>query len=92
MAEYVGVNHAVVTSSGSTALDLAMNCIGVKSGDEAIVPDFTFQATANSVIHSGGAPVFVDIGQSGFKVSCVVWASLVDDLFQLAASCFNVDG
>jgi len=68
MAEYVEVKHVVATSSGSTALDLAMNCIGVKSGDEAIVPDFTFQATANFVIHSGGAPVFVDIGQSGFNI------------------------
>jgi len=68
IAEYVGVKHAVATSSGSTALDLAMACAGVRAGDEVAVPDFTFPATANSVIHCGGAPVFVDIEEPGFNI------------------------
>jgi len=68
IAEYVGVKHGVATSSGSTALDLAMTCVGVRAGDEVIVPDFAFPATASSVIHCGGAPVFVDIEQPGFNI------------------------
>jgi dTDP-4-amino-4,6-dideoxygalactose transaminase len=68
LAEYLGVKYAVATSSGSTALDLAMSCIGVGRGDEVIVPDFTFPATANAVVHAGAAPVLTDIEESTFNV------------------------
>ena len=58
---YMGGGHALCTSSGTTALHLALAALGIGPGDEVIVPDLTFGATANAVIHAGATPVFVDI-------------------------------
>lgn len=60
-AEYCGVGYAVATSNGTTALHLALAAAGVGSGDEVIVPDLTFVATANAVKYTGATPVIVDI-------------------------------
>jgi perosamine synthetase len=60
-ADYMGGGHALSTSSGTTALHLALTALGIGPGDEVIVPDLTFGATANVVIHAGATPVFVDI-------------------------------
>ena len=61
VAEYVGARHAVATSSCTTALHLTLILCGIGSGDEVIVPSFTFIATANAVRHAGATPIFVDI-------------------------------
>lgn len=53
--------YALLTSSGTTALHLAYKIIGVKEGDEVIVPSFTFVATVSPLIHLGAKPVFCDI-------------------------------
>ncbi|MEZ4701594.1 MAG: aminotransferase class I/II-fold pyridoxal phosphate-dependent enzyme [Rhodothermales bacterium] len=58
---YVGVGHALCTSSGTTALHLALAALGVGPGDEVIVPDLTFGASANAVLQTGAIPVFADI-------------------------------
>lgn len=60
-AEYIGVKHAIAVSSGTAALDLALKAINVGPGDEVIVPDFTFAATASVVLMQGARPVFADI-------------------------------
>ncbi|NCO32270.1 MAG: hypothetical protein AUJ92_19760 [Armatimonadetes bacterium CG2_30_59_28] len=57
---YVGVQHGIATTSGTTALDLAIATLGICPGDEVIVPTFTMVGTALGVIHSGARPVFVD--------------------------------
>ena len=51
----------LLTTSGSTALDMAVLLCGLKEGDEVILPSFTFSSTANAVILAGAVPVFVDI-------------------------------
>lgn len=61
IARILGINHAATTSNGTTALHLALLSLGIGKGDEVIVPDFTFVATANTVIHTGAKPVYVDI-------------------------------
>jgi perosamine synthetase len=61
LAEFVGVEHAVVVNSGTAALHCAMAAIGVSSGDEVIVPCISFVATANCVVYCGGTPVFADV-------------------------------
>jgi dTDP-4-amino-4,6-dideoxygalactose transaminase len=61
VADYVGVRHTFATSSCTTALHLAMVSLGVAPGDEVVVPDFTFPATANVVVQQGAIPVVVDI-------------------------------
>jgi perosamine synthetase len=60
-AAYHGIDYALTTTNGTTALHLALTALGVKSGDEVIVPDLTFAASANAVAHCGATPVFVDI-------------------------------
>ena len=60
-AEMVGVPHAVATSSGTTALHLALMGHGIGEGDEVVTVPFTFIASANSVLYTGARPVFVDV-------------------------------
>jgi dTDP-4-amino-4,6-dideoxygalactose transaminase len=60
-AEWNGVKHAVATSNGTTALQVALLAHGIGEGDEVITSPFTFIASANSILHAGGRPVFVDI-------------------------------
>ena len=58
---YLGVKHAVAVSSCTAGLHLSVVALGIGAGDEVIVPDMTFAATANAVIHSGATPIFVDV-------------------------------
>lgn len=59
-AKYCGRKYGVATSSGTTALHLALTALGIKKGDEVIVPDLSFIATANTVIYCNAKPVFID--------------------------------
>lgn len=59
-AEYCGCKHGIATSNGTAALHLALKALGIKKGDEVIVPTLTFIATANAVTYCGAKPVFVD--------------------------------
>jgi len=60
-ARYIGVKYGVAVSNGTTALHLALVALGVRPGDEVIVPDLTFAATINAVLYTGAKPVLVDI-------------------------------
>jgi dTDP-4-amino-4,6-dideoxygalactose transaminase len=60
-ADYVGVDHAIAVSNGTTAIQLTLNAIGLEPGDEVIVPSLTFGSTATAVVHQAGVPVFADI-------------------------------
>jgi len=53
--------QAIACVNGTAALQLALLACGIKPGDKVIVPDWTFAATANAVVHAGAEPVFVDI-------------------------------
>jgi perosamine synthetase len=61
LASYVGAPHAVVVSSGTSALHLCMRVLGITEGDEVIVPAFAFIAVANAVRYERAIPVFVDV-------------------------------
>lgn len=69
VAGYLGVRHAVATTSATTALHLAMVALDIGPGDEVIVPSFTFPATANVVIQQGATPVLADIDLASFNIS-----------------------
>ena len=60
-AAYVGTDHAVAVSNGTTAIQLVLKSLGMEPGDEVIVPSLTFGSTATAVVHQGGVPVFADI-------------------------------
>ena len=55
-----GGEGALLTTSGTTALEMATLLCGLKEGDEVILPSFTFSSTANAVVLTGATPVFVD--------------------------------
>jgi dTDP-4-amino-4,6-dideoxygalactose transaminase len=67
-SELVQGRHSIAVNSGTSALHMAFLAAGIKSGDEVIVPSFTFAATANSVVLAGGTPVFADIEQDYFNM------------------------
>jgi perosamine synthetase len=60
-AKYIGVRHAIAVANGTTALHLALHALGIGPGDEVIIPDLTFAATAHAVIQTGATPVLVDV-------------------------------
>ena len=60
-SEYLGGGHAIAVSNGTAALHLALASLGMREGDEVILPSLTFVATANAVLYVGGKPVFADI-------------------------------
>jgi perosamine synthetase len=60
-ARYLGAKQAITTTSGTTALHLAMASLGLGPGDEVIVPDLTMIAVPYAVVYTGAEPVFVDV-------------------------------
>jgi dTDP-4-amino-4,6-dideoxygalactose transaminase len=67
-AEYMGVKHSIGVNNCTAALHLALFALGIGKGDEVIVPDFTFPATAHAVLYVGATPVFVDIDAKTFNI------------------------
>jgi perosamine synthetase len=67
-ANYCGVKHAIALSNGTVALQLALVARGIGPGDEVIVPDLTFVATAAAVKHAGATPVLVDVRESDWNI------------------------
>lgn len=66
--EYCEAKHGVSVSSGTVALQVALEAAGVVLGDEVIVPSYTFIATASSVALVGGVPVFVDVDPDTYLI------------------------
>jgi dTDP-4-amino-4,6-dideoxygalactose transaminase len=62
LAALAGRRHAVAVNSCTDALYFAFAALGIGAGDEVMVPDFSFAATASSVLRTGAVPVYVDIG------------------------------
>jgi dTDP-4-amino-4,6-dideoxygalactose transaminase len=67
-AQLCGVKHAIATSSGTTALHVALLANGIGEGDEVITTPFTFIASANSILYAGAKPVFVDVDEETFNL------------------------
>ena len=67
-AAYIGVEHAIATSSGTTALHLALLGYDIGPDDEVVTVPFTFIASANSILYTGARPVFVDVDEHDFTM------------------------
>lgn len=74
---FTGATHSAAASSCTTALHLAVAALGLKSGDEVIVPAFTWVSTANIVEYMGGKPVFCDINLDTFNIDTNQIESLI---------------
>ena len=61
ISEFTGSSHCVVVNNGTVSLTLSAIALGIKPGDEVIVPNFTMVASPNSVKMIGAKPIFVDV-------------------------------
>jgi len=78
-AQYVGTKYAVATTSGTTALHLALLSLGIKKGDEVIIPSFSFIATANIILFCNAKPVFCDVDPRTFNIDTFKIENLITD-------------
>jgi perosamine synthetase len=69
IADYVGVDYAVATSNGTSALHIALIVSGVNSGDEVITQPLTFVATCNAISYCRASPIFVDVDEDTMGLS-----------------------
>lgn len=76
MARYLGVEHTIATSSGTTALHLILLALGIGPGDQVIVPTLTYVACANTITYVGAEPIFVDATEYDWNMD----TGLIDDL------------
>ena len=97
-AERHCVPHALATTSCTTALHLALDAVGVRPGDEVIVPSFTWVATANAVVYCGATPVFADVDSRTFNIDVFDVAARVTERTRaiipvhLFGLCADIDG
>ncbi|MDM4767506.1 LegC family aminotransferase [Pelomonas sp. SE-A7] len=90
LAAFVGAAHAVVVSNGTSGLHLALQLVGVKPGDEVLVPALSFVATANAVSHCGAHPHFVDSTAATLGLCVESLSSYLGDIAELRdGQCFN---
>lgn len=68
-AKMTGTKYAVGVSNGTAALQLSLRSLGIGKGDEVIIPDMTFIATASAVINNHAIPVLADIDKESFNIS-----------------------
>ncbi len=68
-AKFTGAKYAIGVSNATSALFLSLKSIGIKKDDEVIIPNMTFVATANAVIHAGGKPVLIDVNLDDMNIS-----------------------
>jgi UDP-2-acetamido-2-deoxy-ribo-hexuluronate aminotransferase len=79
LARYVGVRDVVMVNSGSDALVMMLQAVGIGPGDEVIVPAYTFFATVSAVLHVGAQPVIVDILPDSYTMDPDAAARAVTD-------------
>jgi perosamine synthetase len=79
-AAFCGVEHAITVTNGTVALHLALHALGIGPGDEVIVPDLSFIATANAVLMTGATPVFCDIEPESLCLDPTLLEALITPL------------
>lgn len=68
-SSYLGTRHSLLLSSGTNALILALRAAGIQTGDEVLIPSYTFVATAAAVVQIGATPIIVNI-DSNLSICC----------------------
>ena len=78
-AAYLGVRHCVGVANGTDALTIALRALGVRPGDEVVLPSFTFYATAEAAVNAGAVPVFCDVDPGTFCVTAATVEPALSD-------------
>ena len=68
-AKFSGAKYAIGVSNATAGLHLSLNSLSIGKGDEVIIPDMTFAATANAVLLTGATPVIADVNMDNFCIS-----------------------
>jgi perosamine synthetase len=76
-SDYLGGGHALAVSNGTVALQLALTTMGIGRGDEVIVPNFTFGASINAIIHAGATPVLADVDAETWTIDLAELKKLI---------------
>ena len=76
---FIGAQHSLAVTSCTTGMELALAALGLKPGDEVILPAFTWIATANVIEHFGAKPVFCDIDLATFNIDVQLIENLITD-------------
>jgi dTDP-4-amino-4,6-dideoxygalactose transaminase len=76
-AEYHGARHGIAVTNGTAALEVTMAALGIGPGDEVIVPDFTFVATASAVLFANALPVLVDVDPETYCLDPILTAAAI---------------
>lgn len=85
-----GANFAIAVSNGTVGLRLALHTIGVKYGEEVLIPPLSFVATANAVSHLGASPHFVDVEKESLGICPIALEKRLDDIaFKKNGQVFN---
>lgn len=79
MCEYTGAKAATATVSGTSAIHLALKCLGVGQGDVVFCSTLTFSATANPIIYQGAEPVFIDSNYETWNMCPIALQKAFDD-------------
>jgi dTDP-4-amino-4,6-dideoxygalactose transaminase len=67
-AKFHGAKHGLAVTNGTAALEVTMSALGIGPGDEVILPDYTFVATASAVLYAGAMPVTVDVSPETYCI------------------------
>ena len=76
-AKFHGAKHGIAVTNGTAALEVTMSALRIGPGDEVILPDFTFVATASAVLYAGALPVMVDVSQETYCIDVSLAAAAV---------------
>ena len=87
VAAYLGAAHACAVWNCATALHLALLVSGVGPGDEVVTVSHSFVATANSILHCGATPVFVDIEPTTFNIDPGRIDAVITERTQRSSAC-----
>ena len=84
VAEYLGVKHAIAVTSCTTGLHAVLHCLDIK-GQEVIVPDYTYPATAEAVVLAGGIPVLADVDLDSMNMT----SEILDEAYNEKMTVFS---
>lgn len=76
-AQFLGVPHCIAVDSATTGLEMAVRCLDIGHGDEVIMPDYTFPATALAVLCAGATPVLVDVDPDDMNIDMDAFARAI---------------